>query len=325
MASLAGSQYVVEVSGSDARAWTAAHWDTLWQDVIEYGAVVVRGLGLDRPGVAVPFVRSLPVTLLTDREPFAARTRHADGVYSSLKWPPDQPMCMHHELSYTLEFPGLLVLACRTAPVVGGATGVADAASVLAALPPDLVERFERIGWLLERSYNGEIGTSTMDAFGTADPAAIAVYCRNNGIEYDWEPDGTLRTRQRRPAVIRHPVTGARCWFNQIAFLNEWTMAPEVRQYLVEVYGHGRLPFNTRFGDGTPIDSGIVEAINDVYDAHTVSRPWRAGDLMLIDNIRMAHSTEPHTGPRDIVVGMAEPVRLDGHLPDAVTSSYPQP
>jgi alpha-ketoglutarate-dependent taurine dioxygenase len=318
MTSLTESLHVIEASGDEARTWVAAHWDPLRQAVTERGAVVVSGLGLDRPDTAVHLFQSLPVTLLTDREPFAPRTKHGEGVYSSLKWPSDQPMCMHHELSYALEFPGLIVLACRTAAATGGATGIADAASVLAALPADLVDRFERTGWLLERSYNGEVGVSTTDAFGTADRVAITAYCRANGIDFDWAQDGTLRTRQRRPAVVRHPVTGARCWFNQIAFLNEWTMAPEVREYLVDVYGPERLPFTTRFGDGSPISGDIVATINDVYDAYTVSRPWRSGDLMLIDNVRMAHSTEPHSGARDIVVGMAEPVQLADCVPDPV-------
>jgi hypothetical protein len=35
------------------------------------------------------------------------------------------------------------------------------------------------------------------------------------------------------------------------------------------------------------------------------------GDLMLIDNIRTAHSTQPYQGDRQIVVAMAEPVRRD--------------
>ena len=40
--------------------------------------------------------------------------------------------------------------------------------------------------------------------------------------------------------------------------------------------------------------------------------PWQAGDLMLVDNIRTAHSREAYVGPREILVGMAEPVRLSG-------------
>jgi hypothetical protein len=32
---------------------------------------------------------------------------------------------------------------------------------------------------------------------------------------------------------------------------------------------------------------------------------------MLVDNIRTAHSREAYQGPREILVGMADPIRLD--------------
>ncbi|WAL62954.1 TauD/TfdA family dioxygenase [Amycolatopsis cynarae] len=298
---------VLEVSAG----WhTGAPWAELREAVTRHGAVVVRGLEPRERGDAVKLCQSLPVPLMAEREPFAPRDRHAEGVYSSSKWPPDQPMCMHHELSYALEFPALMIFACVTAPGTGGATAIADSASVLAALPRDLVERFERDGWLLERTYNGDVGVSVAEAFGTSDRGAVEAYCRANAIDFEWRGDGVLRTRQLRPAVVRHPVTGARCWFNQIAFLNEWTMAPEIRTYLVDVYGADSLPFTTRFGDGTPVPEEAVTAINGVYDEHTVSHRWRAGDVMITDNIQTSHSTQPYTGNREIVVAMAEPVRL---------------
>src|SRR5678815_2337921 len=98
-----------------------------------------------------------------EREAFAERRRYAEGIYSSSKWPPNQPMCMHHELSYAFEFPSLMLFACLTAPTGGGATPVADSLAVLRALPADLVERFERSGWLLVRNYNDEIGASIQE------------------------------------------------------------------------------------------------------------------------------------------------------------------
>ena len=62
---------------------------------------------------------------MVEREAFARRQVYADGVYSSATWPANQPMCMHHELSYRLEFPGLMLFACLSAPTAGGATAVA--------------------------------------------------------------------------------------------------------------------------------------------------------------------------------------------------------
>src|ERR687895_1051692 len=206
----------IEAAG-DAPGWAAEHRDALRAVVAEHGSVLVRGLGLRDVAGFGAVARRLATGLMTEKEAFASRRTYADGVYSSATWPQNQPMCMHHELSYTLEFPGLMLFACLAAPTDGGATAVADSPTVL-------------------------------EAFGTDDRSAVERYCRANAIGFEWQPDSGLRTWQRRNAVVGHPVTGRRCWFNQVAFLNEWTLAPEVREYLVDVYGPDGLPFTTAFG-----------------------------------------------------------------------------
>ncbi|GDY68199.1 hypothetical protein SAV14893_075920 [Streptomyces avermitilis] len=121
--------------------------------------------------------------------------------------------------------------------------------------------------------------------------------------------------------MTAHPVTGRRCWFNQIAFLNEWTIEPEIREYLIDVYGAEGLPFNTRFGGGDPIGQDIIQLLNDTYTAHTTREPWQAGDLMLVDNVRTAHSREAFEGPREVLVAMAEPLRPAECPPSAEASA----
>ena len=293
----------------NAERWAAEHRDALRAAVVEHGSLLVRGLRLrDVAGIEAVFRRL--GSLMTENEAFAARRRYSDGLYSSSKWPPNQPMCMHHELSYLLEFPSLMLFACLIAPADRGATTVADSAAVLRGLPTELVERFEQVGWLLIRNYNEDIGASFSEAFGTDDRRAVEHHCRAHAIDFEWRPGGTLRTSQRRRAVVRHPINGRRCWFNQIAFLNEWTLDPELREYLVDVYGEDALPFNTRFGNGDPIGADIVQTINETYEAHTVCERWQAGDLLLVDNIRTAHARESFEGPREVVVAMADAVRL---------------
>lgn len=302
-------------SGGDPESWAAEHHDPLRALVLEHGCVLVRGLGLADPAATEAVFRRLADGLMPDREPFAPRRSYGEGVHSSTKWPPNQQMCMHHEVSYGLEFPGLLLFACLEAPGSGGATVLADASAVLRDLPRELVSRFEREGWLLTRAYHDEIGASLSEAFGTDDREAVERYCRRHAIEFAWQDDGSLHTRQRRGAVLRHPAGGRPCWFNQIAFLNEWTMEPEVHEYLVDMYGADGLPFNTRFGDGSPIDSDVVRTINEVYDAHTVREPWQDGDLLLVDNIRTAHGREPFEGPREVLAALGDPVRrADGEV-----------
>ena len=298
----------VEATG-DALRWTAEHRDALRCAVAQHGSLLVRGLGLRDAAETESVFRQLG-SLMTETEAFAPRRSYAPGVYSSSKWPPNQPMCMHHELSYVLQFPSLMLFACLIEPAEGGATAVADSPTVLHALPAELVERFERVGWLLIRNYNNEVGASVAEAFGTDDRSAVESYCRANSIKFEWQPDGALRTWQRRSAIVHHPLNSQPCWFNQIAFLNEWTIDPEVREYLVDVYGEDGLPFTTRFGNGDPIGADVVRQINEVYEANTAREPWQAGDLMLVDNVRTAHAREAFEGPREVVVAMADRVRL---------------
>jgi len=312
---------VMPETTGDAARWAAEHRNALRAFVTEHGSLLVRGLGL-RDATETEVVFRQFGSLMNEVEAFAPRQRYAQGVYSSSKWPPNQPMCQHHELSYTFEPPGLMLFACLTAPTGGGATPVSDSPTVLDALPAELVERFERGGWLLIRNYNDDIGASFAEAFGTEDRHAVESYCRANAIEFEWRPDGGLHTSQRRNAVVRHPLTGRRCWFNQIAFLNEWTMDPEVREYILDVYGEDGLPFNTRFGNGDPIGADVVQVINEAYEANTVREPWQAGDLMLVDNVRTAHGREPFEGSREVLVAMADAVRLADCSPtiEATTS-----
>lgn len=263
--------------------------------------------------------------LLADREPFAARRAYAEGVYASSVWAANRPMGMHHELSYSLEFPSLLLFACLRAPVHGGATMLADSAAVLDELPPSLVARFATEGWRLTRNYNDEFGASIADSFGTDDRCYVEAYCRANAIEFAWQPGGGLRTWQCRDAVVTHPVSGVGCWFNQIAFLNEWSLDPEVREFLLDTRGPEGLPVNTSYGDGAPISPGVIERINSAYETHTVREPWRPGDLMVVDNIRTAHSREPFRGRREVLVAMADPVvrREGGVRPALVVEKMP--
>src|SRR5437762_6870103 len=130
----------VDATG-DAPRWAAEHRDALRAAVVEHGSLLVRGLGLrDVAETEAVFLRL--GSLMTEKEAFAARRSYSQGVYSSSTWPPNQPMCMHHELSYVLEFPRVMLFACLVAPADAGATPVADSPTVLHALPSELVTRF---------------------------------------------------------------------------------------------------------------------------------------------------------------------------------------
>ncbi|MCA2218371.1 TauD/TfdA family dioxygenase [Jidongwangia harbinensis] len=303
-----GRPPVLHLSEAAAAAGPARYRAHLRDLVHRHGAVLVRGLHLrDAAGFAA-VARALTDRPVTEREGFAPRTRLGEGVYTSAQWPANEQMCMHHELSHRREVPGLLLFGCLTAPAQGGQTAVADSGAVLRSLPPDVVADAERLGWRVTRNLPAGGGVDRADYFGTTDPAAIAAYCRANDIACEHTADGGLRTTQRRPAVVTHPESGERLWFNEIAFLSEWTLDPDVREYLRSVYGPDGLPFRTHYGDGSEVPAATVAAIDAAYREHTVAEPWQDGDLLLVDNVRMAHSRPAFHGPREVLVAMADPV-----------------
>ena len=308
-----GTPTLLHVDPDDPLRWAFETRQALRAAVVDHGAVLVRGLGLYDSILAGDVVRMLADNLMAEREAFAPRVPYTDRVYSTTPWPRGIPMCPHHELSYRDWFPASMMFVCLTPPVLGGATTLVDSSTVLAALPASLVRRCEREGWLLVRTYNGDIGPSWSEAFGIGDRHGVEDYCRAHSIDVEWRRGGQLRTRQRRPAVIRHPITGARCWFNEIAYYSEWVFGPESANELRDMLGPDGLPATTCFGDGTPIGWDLISHIMQAYSANAVREPWQSGDLLVVDNIRTAHGRDPYKGPREVLAVMADQCGSSGN------------
>jgi len=100
-----------------------------------------------------------------------------------------------------------------------------------------------------------------------------------------WQADGVLHLSQRRSAIVRHPVTGAERWFNDVEFFSQWSLDAQERQVLLTAFGDRGLPFNSRFGGGGAI-SEVVAAVLGGYSAVLRRMPWQAGDLLLVDKYR---------------------------------------
>ncbi|MEU9663117.1 TauD/TfdA family dioxygenase [Streptomyces chartreusis] len=272
------------------------------------GALLIRDAGISSATTLVELATALGLSAQNQLEPFAARRFRGHGVWSQPAWPNTSPMCMHHELGWQQAPPPYLLIACLRPAASGGRTGVADGRAVLPLLPAQLVKRADRHGWSMVRRYaDSLIGMPWQEAFPGLDTAAVEAYAATEGIELEWSADG-LATRRHRPAVRTTGPDRVPAWSNLLAFCSEWTMAPPVREYLISALGRQGLPFETAFGDGSPFTAADVEAVNTAYDQATVYVDWRAGDVLLLDNIRTAHSVEPFTGEREMAVLHAAPL-----------------
>lgn len=312
--------------GRDAAAgWLAEHRPAIRAALNLAGSLLVRGL----PIGGVEDFAAVRDALIDEpfgyREKATPRSDLGSGVYSSTDLPAAQEIRLHNENSYTLSFAGVLLLACLTPAAEGGATPVADTREVLAHIPAELVARFREVGYTLYRNYHPHLGLPWSTAFGAGARAEVEDFCLANAIAWRWLDDARLVTSQRRSALIRHPSTADELWFNHVAFWNEFSLDDDVREVLRSSYGPDGLPFNTGYGDGTPLTPADADALNAAYQAALRREPWRAGDLLVLDNLLSCHGRDAFSGDRRVVVAMGQPVRIEECSPSSAVEPGPLP
>lgn len=295
--------------GLELVAWAKAAYDAIDGLLARHKALLFRGFAgqsADRFGALVAATSKAKPLEYVDRT--TPRTRLADGVYSSTIYPARHTIEQHSEGTYWLNWPGRLYFACAVAPARGGETPLTDNAAVLARLPVALREAFEVKGFTLIRNFNKGFGLTWQEAFQTEDRAAVEAWCRDHGIEFTWRAGEGLATRQSRKAIRRNPRTGSAVWFSHAAFFHASAFDREVMAGLIDACGPDELPYDTCFGDGSPIAAEAVETIRAALAAETDRFSWREGDMLIVDNMAVGHGRTPYEGERQVLVAMTEPL-----------------
>ena len=290
--------------GVDVLGWAAANADRLRADLLRAGALHVRGTGITDPAEFERFACLFVERLYRENgeHPRAAVT---GGVYTPVFFPPEEKLLWHNENSFNARGPARILFCCLQPAATGGETPVADSRAVHAALDPALREEFTRKGVRYVRTYGTGLGLDWREVFRTTDRSEVEARCVADGMAFVWRGDG-LRTSCVRPAVLRHPVTGELCWFNQAQHWHPYCLGAGTRASLVAALGGEGLPRTCTFGDGTLIPDEAMAAVLDAYAAVEVVTPWAAGDVLVLDNLLTAHARNPFTGPRRLLVAMGD-------------------
>ena len=289
--------------------WAPGHLPWIEAGVRRFGGVLFRGWDTRAQDDFHRFLDSIGAELLHYNESSTPRTEIRNHVYTSTDFPPDQSIALHNELSVAATVPLRIWFFCELPAQEGGQTPVADVRRVLQRLSPETRARFADKGWLLVRNYGDGFGLAWQDAFGTDDRAQVERYAREQAIECEWKDDDRLRTRQLRPAIARHPDTGDEVWFNHAAFWHDSSLSPQVREMLREEFEPEDMPYQTFYGDGTPIEDETAAELREAYLQERVVFDWLQGDLLMMDNMLAAHARMPFRGPRRTLVAMARPYR----------------
>lgn len=294
------------VEGLDAVAWAEQHREWIEERLADHGALLFRGFGIASAERFQEFLGAASGDPLEYTERSSPRSTVAGHIYTSTEHPPDQEIFLHNEQSYNLRFPRKIAFFCLTPPREQGATPIADCRRVLRGIDPAVRRRFAERGYLYVRNFGGGLGLPWQTAFQTGDRSAVEAYCRSNRIDFKWRGGDRLRTRQVRPVVARHPRTGALSWCNHATFFHVSTLSPAVRDRLLAGLAVEDLPNSTWYGDGAAIEPEVLDALRALYRSEQRRFDWRQGDVLLLDNLLVAHGREPFAGERRILTGMAD-------------------
>jgi alpha-ketoglutarate-dependent taurine dioxygenase len=295
------------VDGLDLRAWGQSHQAFLEAQLCKHGAILFRDCNTKSIAQFEQFARIIAPELMEYGERSSPRTKLDGAVYTSTDHPADQYMLLHNEQSYTLNWPMRIWFFCVQPAQQGGRTPIADSRKIFNRLDPRIIEKFAQKQVMYVRNYGDGLGLPWQEVFQSHDRAVVEEHCRNASIAFEWKDNNRLRTRQVRPAIRRHPKTGETVWFNHALFFHVSSLEATTRESLLAGLQEDDLPFNTCYGDGSPFEDSVLEAIREAYRQETVSFPWQEGDILMLDNMLVAHGREPFVGPRKVVVAMAEP------------------
>lgn len=297
--------------------------EQLKQQLFEKGVLVFRGFSIDSASALQDFCDGLGAQRMDYPRGISPRTEVGARIFTSTEAPPNVPLPVHTEMSYTATFPQAITFCCGTAAFTGGETPIADMQKVLARLPEEMVREFEEKGVLYHQhapSGHDNVRMKTwQDMFSTEDRAEAEQKASAQGVTIIWLKNGAAQLTNPGVVVREHPVTGKRCWFNQVGTFHH-SMSAEFRyigrpftgalvrcyEFLLDHTPRGSLPypFGITFGDGKPVPRDYIMTVRRAIWAETLSFRWQKGDVMLIDNFRFGHGRFPFSGDRKIFAAL---------------------
>ena len=302
---------------------------------LEHGALLLRGFPIDTPAQFEQVAKAIDSELKNDYLGTSPRDKVAgtNFVFTASELPPFYPIMQHCEMSFLPHPPKKLFFYCHIEPQYGGETPICDFRKVYEQLDKDIRNEFETKGVTTVRNYSGLNSGSSFNLFElkkwnqmflTDDKKVVEKKCAENGIEFEWKENDSLRLINRTPAVIAHPQTGRKTWFNHTQVFHISASAFEyehihnrqkrLKTLFYSFFTASIIPFkklfnspdeqsmNMKFGDGTVIPDAYVKHIEEVIWKNMVIFKWKKGDVLALDNFSTSHGRLPYEGPREILV-----------------------
>jgi len=294
--------------------WIGANSALIESALCERGAIWFRNFGV----TAVEDFEQISASVL--RDVYKENSEHTpiteNGVVQRpVPYSPVHELLWHNENIFNHRWPTRIVFCCQEAAENGGETTLVDTRSMFRALGGGITSKFASKNVRYIRRYGG-IGLDWRKIFRAQSRNAVEASCREAGMDFTWEPDGSLSTSAIRPGIVRSKATRDLCWFNQIQHWHPAALPSSLRQALEGTGGTLALPRHCSFGDRTAIRDETVATILAAYRELEYSVRLATGDVLMVDNVLMAHGRKAFSGRRQILVAMGDMASYKGTCDD---------
>jgi alpha-ketoglutarate-dependent taurine dioxygenase len=315
--------FIVELpAGADVADWLSSNRQPVERHLDEHGALLLRGGAVSNEADFEKFVRAYSPNMLDYVYRSTPRTEVAKGVYTATEYPPGKTIPLHNENAYQRSWPLRLHFCClQPAEGGGGETPLADVTAVTERIDPSVRQKFLEKGVMYIRNYRKDIDLRWQTVFQTESKEEVEEYCSKQGIECEWKADDNLTTRQVCQAFATHPRTGAVVWFNQAHLFHTSSLDERTRAAMSKMFDERDFPRHSTFGDGTPIEAADLEHVRTAFEKSLVTFKWRARDVLVVDNMMVAHGRAPYRGKRRVLVAMTDLVSPAPEAPAGTASS----
>ncbi len=343
---------VKEQSFAVLKALLSESYDWFNQQLDTYGAILFRGFEIEDAKQFQKVLELLNVQL----ESFyhfgsAHRVRITDKVFTSSEAPPDKIIAPHNELNMVPVRPGVLAFFCQVQPDLYGETPIINTEKLFYSLSPSLQHKISTFPQRFVRYVPNHLLETVFEGLSQQE---ISQLLQEQGFDFQWEKDGSVSFECSYIPLFSHPRTNRLCFCLSIVdclVSREWYQKLGQRYSLGQKFYYNWLPaklykgfqqgsttaatvvdgsqkrtstLNTYFVNGDNQYATMTEAeakeLGKAEWNNAAIFQWKQGDILVIDNLQVAHSRLNTTLKRKILTAFGNMCSIHDMKPALLTS-----